>query len=127
MEVITKYVADDGTEFEFEDECLDYELKEKMKGIYGFKAYDSSAREIHPSDYDDLDDFATDMMFLKVTDVKGWEKFMDICDEKRVYFVDGVDEICEKGLFFFDEDHDYWTSWEAEYEKLRVIRRKMDY
>ena len=127
MEIITKYVADDGTEFEDEYQCLDYELKEKMKGIYGFKAYDSSAREIYPSDYDDLDDFATDMMFLKVTDVKGWEKFMDICDEKRVYFVDGVDEICEKGLFFFDEDHDYWTSWEAEYEKLRVIRRKMDY
>ena len=127
MEVITKYLANDGTEFEFEDECLDYELKEKMKGIYGFKAYDSNAQEIHPFDYDDLDDFITDMMFLKITDVKGWKEFLDICDEERVYLLDGVDDICEKGLFFFDEDHDYWTSWDYEYEKLRNIRRKMDY
>lgn len=127
MEVITKYVANDGTEFEFEDECLDYELKGKIKGIYGFKAYNRDAREIHPFDYDDLDDFATDMWFLKVTDIKGWKEFMEICDEERVYFLDGVDDICEKGLFFFDEDHDYWTSWEAEYEKLRNIRKKMDY
>ena len=127
MEVITKYLADDGTEFEFEDECLEYELKEKIKDIYGFKAYDRNGQEIHSFDYDDLDDFITDMMFLKITDVKGWEEFLDICDEERVYLLDGVDDIGEKGLFFFDEDHDYWTSWDYEYEKLRNIRRKMDY
>ena len=127
MTKVTKYIADDGTEFEFEDECLEYELKEKIKDIYGFKAYDRNGQEIHPFDYDDLDDFITDMMFLKITDVKGWEEFLDICDEERVYLLDGVDDIGEKGLFFFDEDHDYWTSWDYEYEKLRNIRRKMDY
>lgn len=127
MEVITKYLAFDGEEFEYEEECLDYERKEKLKDSYGFKAYDINAREIHPSDYADLDDFITDMKFLKITDVKGWDKFVDVCDENRTYLYDGMEEFCEKGLYFYDDENDYWESWEHEYEKLRNIRKKMDY
>ena len=127
MEKITKYVAFDGEEFEYEEECLDYERKEKTRNCYGFQAYDRMAREIHPTDYDDLDDFVTDMGYLKITDVKGRDEFVNICDDNRVYLYDGMEDFCEKGLYYFDEDKDYWYNWDFEYEKLRIIRRKMDY
>jgi hypothetical protein len=127
MTEITKFVADDGTEFEFEDECLEYELKAKVKDTYGFTVYDCYGKEIKPADYRDLDSFIDEARYIKITDIKGWDAFSDLCEENDVFFYDGMDDFCERGLYYFDDDHDYWVSWEAEYEKLRVIRRKMDY
>lgn len=127
MTEITKYMADDGTEFDFEDECLEYELEQKVKGIYGFKAYDCNGKEIKPSNYRDLDCFVSEARYIKVTDIKGWNEFSELCEESDVYFYDGMDDICEKGLYYYDEDHDYWENWEHEYEKLRAIRRKYDF
>lgn len=128
MKEITKYIADDGIEFDDEDECLDYERGIKIKKVYGFKAYDLQGKEIFPKDYvRDMDDFTYDVHYIKVTNIQGWEEFEDLCnDEFGTYFYDGLDEISETGLYFKD-DHDCWVSWEAEYEKLRVIRKKMDY
>ena len=129
MTEVTKYIADDGKEFDYEDDCLDYERGLKIKEIYGFKAYDRQGKEIFPKDYvKDMDDFVYDVCYIKVTNIQGWEEFEELCnDEFGTYFYDGLDEISETGLYFKDDDHDYWASWEAEYEKLRVIRKKMDY
>ena len=127
MTEITRYVAFDGEEFEYEDECLEYERKENLKNSYGFQAYDRNAREIHPTEYCDLEDFVNEMSFLKITDTNGWSDFVDLCDDNRVYFYDEMKEFCEKGLYYHDEDQDYWYNWDYEYEKLRNIRRKMDY
>jgi hypothetical protein len=127
MKKITKYLANDGTEFEFEDECLDYELKAKVREIYGFTVYDCDGKEIKPDDYRDLDCFIGEARYIKITDVKGWDEFSELCEENDVYFYDGMDDFYEKGLYYFDDDHDYWLNWDSEYEKLRTIRRKMDY
>lgn len=127
MEVITKYVANDGIEFDDEDECLEYELKVKVKNIYGFTIYDCNGKEIKPTDYRDLDCFIDEARYIKITDIKGWDAFSELCEENDVYFDYGMDDFYERGLYFFDDDHEYWVSWEAEYEKLRNIRRKMDY
>ena len=129
MEVITKYIADDRTEFDDEDECLDYERGLKIHKVYGFRAYDRQGKEIFPKNYvNDMDDFVYDVCYIKVENIKGWEEFETLCnDEFSTYFYDGLDSISETGLYFKDDDHDCWTNWEYEYEKLRAIRRKMDY
>ena len=129
MEVITKYIADDRTEFDDEDECLDYERGLKIHKVYGFRAYDRQGKEIFPKNYvSDMDDFVYDVCYIKVENIKGWEEFETLCnDEFSTYFYDGLDSISETGLYFKDDDHDCWTNWEYEYEKLRNIRRKMDY
>ena len=129
MKEITKYISDDGKEFDDEDECLDYERGIKIKKVYGFKAYDRQGKEIFPKDYvSDMDYFTYDAYYIKVTDIRGWEEFEELCrDEFDTYFCDGLEDISETGLYFKDDDHDYWTSWDYEYEKLRNIRRKMDY
>ena len=125
MEIITKYVAEDGTEFESEDACLDYELRNKK--FYGFVAYDCHKNQITIRDYSYLEDFVDDFRAVRVTDYEGWREFEQYCRENGVCFYDGLDSICEKGLYYFDDDHDYWLSWEYEYEKLRNLRRNFDY
>ena len=129
MTEITKYIADDGVEFDDEDECLDYERGIKILKVYGFKAYNRQGKEIFPKNYvKNMDDFKYDVYYLKIENIKGWEEFEELCREEfGSYFYDGLDEISEKGLYFKDDDHDYWVSWDYEYEKLRAIRRKMDY
>ena len=66
MEIITKYVADDGTEFENEDQCLDYELRNKK--FYGFIAYDCRKNQITIKNYSCLDDFVDDFRAVKIID-----------------------------------------------------------
>lgn len=129
MTEITKYIADDGKEFEDEDECLDYERGIKVLKAYGFRVYDRQGKEIFPKDYvKDMDEFSYDAYYIKVENIRGWEEFEDLCnDEFDTYFYDGLDEISETGLYFKDDDHDCWTNWDYEYEKLREIRKKMDY
>lgn len=129
MKEITKYIADDGKEFDDEDECLDYERGIKILKVYGFRAYDRQGKEIFPKDYvRNMDDFNYDACYIKVENIRGWEEFEELCiDEFETCFYDGLDNISENGLYYKDDDHDCWTSWDYEYEKLRNIRRKMDY
>jgi hypothetical protein len=50
----TIYIADDGKEFEDEDECLEYEKIEKMKAqnvINEIHAFDDNFKEINIKDY----------------------------------------------------------------------------
>lgn len=129
MKKITKYIADDGKEFDDEDDCLDYERGIKIKDIYGFKTYDRRGKEIFPKDYvSDMNVFSYDVCYIRVENIKGWEEFEKLCiDEFDTYFYNGLDEISEKGLYYKDDDSDCWVNWDYEYEKLRNIRRKMDY
>lgn len=129
MKKITKYIADDGKEFDDEDDCLDYERGIKIKDIYGFKTYDRQGKEIFPKDYvSNMTVFSYDVCYIRVENIKGWEEFEKLCiDEFDTYFYDGLDEISEKGLYYKDDDYDCWVNWDYEYEKLRNIRRKMDY
>ena len=125
MEMITKWIADDGEEFEDEDQCREHELRNKK--FYGFIAYDFRKEPISIKDYSCLEDFVDDFRAVKVTDYEGWREFEQYCRDDGVCFYDGLDDICERGLYFFDDDHDYWISWEYEYEKLRNLRRSFDY
>lgn len=129
MREITKYIADDGKEFDDEDDCLDYERGIKIKDIYGFKTYDQRGKEIFPKDYvSNMTEFSYDVCYIRVENIKGWEEFEKLCiDEFDTYFYNGLDEISEKGLYYKDDDYDCWVNWDYEYEKLRNIRRKMDY
>jgi hypothetical protein len=36
MKIVTKYIAEDGTEFEYEHECAEYEDVKEFRGIIDF-------------------------------------------------------------------------------------------
>lgn len=125
MTEIIMYEANDGTVFHSEEDCIKYERKSMP--CEGFIGYDYSGEVINPKDYYNLDEWKGDLTYLKVSDINGWNEFESYCHDEGTYFYDGLDDVRENGLYYFDEDHDYWMNWEAEYDKLREIRRKMNY
>lgn len=48
MKEVVNYIADDGTIFEDEDECREYERKIALKSYYGFKVFRYDFEEIEP-------------------------------------------------------------------------------
>lgn len=128
MKEITKYVANDGTEFENEYECLDYERTEGMKAIKGVKFFFENGKEI--TEYSNLEDLLNRSYFIIITDRNDFDKFEDLLyDEFDCnYWAEGWENLQGKtGLFYYDEYFDRWVSWDEQYDKLREIRRKMNY
>lgn len=128
MKEITKYIADDGTEFEDEDECLDYERTEKMKTIKGVKFFFENGKEI--SDYENFEDLLDRTFFIRITDKDDFDKFEEMLYNEISYYygTDGWRDLeNEIGLFFYDKDLDRWMNWDKQYDKLLEIRKKMGY
>lgn len=128
MREITKYIANDGTEFDNEDDCRYYEVTENMKTIKGVKFFFENGKEI--TDYSSLEDLLDSSYFIKITDENDFDKFEEIISDEfgGDYWADGWSSLRgETGLFYYDEDSIRWMSWDEQYDKLREIRRKMDY
>lgn len=128
MREITKYVANDGTEFDNEDECRYYEVTESMKTIKGVKFFFGNGEEI--TNYSSLEDLVDLSSFIKITDKNDFNKFEEMVFDElhRHYWAYGWDDLKDKtGLFYYDEVFDGWMSWDEQYDKLREIRRKLNY
>lgn len=66
MQEIIKYVANDGTEFEDEDECLDYERKTLFADFSngGLRAFNSNKKELSVENYTEVESLLDDSWFL---------------------------------------------------------------
>ena len=128
MREITKYVANDGTEFEDEEECRYYEMTEGMKTIKGVKFFSENGKEI--TNYSSLEDLLNSSYFIKITNENDFDKFEEIISDEfgGDYWADGWNSLRgETGLFYYDKDFERWISWDEQYDKLREIRRKIDF
>lgn len=124
MEKIVKYVAFDGTEFDDEDECLDYELETEAKEyIEHFALYDHNRKPIK---------FYADDQVLEHTN------YIVVKSEKAVSFLDDwmIDYGCYStigkaadlagienrvGLWMWSEVEETWVHWETEIAKMREL------
>ena len=124
MEKIVKYVAFDGTEFDYEEDCADYELETKAKEyIEYFALYDINRKPIK---------FCADGRVLDYT------CYITVKDEKAISFLDdwmiaygccctiGKSAKCEDienrvGLWMWCEKEDTWVQWETEITKMREL------
>jgi hypothetical protein len=123
------YYADDGTEFESEEACHNYErrLHDLMHEHqhFGFYAYNSDGNEVDFSEYDleSLEDAFQDISYLKFDSQKAIEVFLK---QARYY------GLCELGEdlkrqpvvgehYFYDWDKDKWVCLEDKYKELDKI------
>ncbi len=131
MTEITKYLADDGTEFEDKDECLDYERKQKLGDLKGLKFYDSDFNELTIDQAENCEQLISDAYYIKCTDGNDLDNFKEVLDEEYCgwsgFDCAGWRNVDREGLFFFDKDSDCWMSWDEWYDKLRDIRKKLNY
>ena len=109
MRKITYYVADDGTEFDTEEECTSYEsIANSLPGIVGF---DHNARFLDPAKTS-ADDIATSSFYFFITDAKkAGESFEYMSD----YYGVEVPAVFESGDFMkYDEKADRWVCAEKD-------------
>jgi hypothetical protein len=124
MEKIVKYVAFDGTEFDYEEDCVDYELETEAKEyIEYFTLYDINRKPIK---------FCADSRVLDYT------CYITVKDEKAISFLDNwmieygccctisKSAKCEDienrvGLWMWCEKEDTWVHWETEIAKMHEL------
>lgn len=128
MEIIIKYIADDGTEFKDEEECLNYERVETVKALQGVKFFFENGKEI--TDYSNLEDLLERSFIIRITNKNDFDKFEEMFYNELGchYWAAGWNSLQgETGLFFYEEEFDRWMSWDEWYDKLQEIRRTMNY
>ena len=101
MMEITRYMADDGTEFETEEECILYELKPLFEALSatGFKAFNYYNESLL---YDDCFIELDSMYYLNIPTVKAKDLLATIID-KLEYSLDAIYGITDPGIYYFDE------------------------
>jgi hypothetical protein len=102
MMEITRYVADDGTEFETEEECMSYELKPLFEalGATGFKTFNRYYESLfHNNSFTDLQN----MHFLNIPNIEAKKLLITIIDKMGYDSRDILYGITEPGIYYFDE------------------------
>ena len=114
------YIADDGAEFEDEDECLDYERAMKFDSIEkDITFWDEHFRKLSI----DNPELADDAFYVKVDTEKAYDWFNNYLYEEG--FTTLADCITPRpkltGLYFYDSKNDVWKQLEGELDTLYWI------
>ena len=124
MEKITKYVAFDGTEFDYKEDCAEYEFLESAKEYAdSFSLYDMARKPLKVS-YNEETLSNTIFIIIKearaVPFLDNW--MIDNCfDENIGRVANRLDiENCI-GLWIWDSEEDTWKHWETEIAKMREL------
>lgn len=120
MKQITKWIANDGKEFTYEEDCYEYEatLKCGVLTENDIKVWDATGKliELLPNTIDEID-------YVEFFTEKGWEVFNEMCTEQGYDGVDGWFGY-NPGLYYYGEEG-RWRSWTQEYLDLIAIRSKL--
>ena len=122
MEKIITYVAFDGTQFDDEDECAEYEFLESAKEYTdGFTLYNEAREPIKISfDRDVLDKIS----FVIIKEEKAIPFLDDWMINNGFYEIIGANCLNIKsriGLWIWDDKEDTWKHWETEMSKMREL------
>lgn len=99
MKIIATYVAFDGTRFDDEFDCMDYEFTLQMKDCK-IRAYDSKRHRVN--DWYDIDGYSNVHRII-VSDEKDLDDIRRVCEYAGIY-----NEVNSIGTWVYDEDEDNW-------------------
>ena len=122
MRELHLYVANDGTEFEDEEECLAYETAQTVKTLKGKVALLDADFKIIPLDILEKWDRA---YFIFVKDMSALHELRDVWDWDLTglyppEFLNGD----TAGLFAYDDDADAWYHMGTRLQNLQAIADK---
>lgn len=122
MQEVIKYVADDGTEFEEEDECLDYERKTLLANFSyrGLRAFNGNKQELSVENYTEIESLLDISWFLIIPN-KIKDEFAEALQEEVghnsfSYCIDDSED--DENLFYWDDQEDCWKNYKYELAKL---------
>lgn len=122
------YYADDGTEFETEQECRDYELKtaDFFEECVNVRAYDDNRNVVDFRDYDIecMEDAFQDIWFIQFTTQKAIDLFLEKGQHEfgLLYIDEDIHRDVKVGeRYFYDTDKDEWVCLEDRQKELDKI------
>lgn len=104
MTEVIKYIADDGTEFEDEQECVEYEFSCEAEKLEG-RVWLFSSRQI-PLDIQDYSSYE-DAYYIFLADDQASCTLEALWPDFCCYFPRNLRD-AKKGLWAYDEDYDSW-------------------
>jgi len=122
------YYADDGTEFETEKECRDYELK--TADFFGecahVLAYDDYGRKIdfNKFEMENMENAFQDIWHIQFNTQKAIDLFCEIGQHQYglLYIEDDIRRAIKVGeRYYYDTDEDVWRCLEDSYKELDKI------
>lgn len=122
MQEVIKYVADDGTEFEDEDECLDYERKTLLVNFSyrGLRAFDCNKKELPVENYTEVGSLLDDSWFLIIPNIvkDDFAEAMRDEDWHSDFYCCINDSEDDENLFYWDDEQDCWKNYKYELATL---------
>lgn len=125
MKEVTFYVANDGTQFDDEVDCMKYEAS-LIAELDGLKAYTSRLEEIElkDKDLDGLSDVIEIACYLKIVDANKATVLFDIMDD--IYGITHPTMLEDGQIWTYSEETDGWEELTKWLEELRVIVGKIN-
>ena len=132
IEKIT-YIADDGTEFDYEDECHEYELAQEILPLFeNVQMWNECEEPIPiPTCLEEIENVLEEMYFVRGSDVEAlWEAIYDSDMEHKMLNYDSFrDEVYganDTDLLMYDGDRDCWVNVNRVFDECRKILRNFN-
>lgn len=114
--MIIRYVADDGREFESENDCLEYERKAYIKKFSKeIRMFDPSGNRVP------VENGITDVFYLEVTTDEAAEAFEKFYNDSFTPW--DWNEMPKAGKWYYDENDDNWYLVQDLIDKVREIEK----
>ena len=121
METITIYVAEDGTKFDDERECIDYEDKMLIQKLYdlGMRFYDCDFKQIEKENIVE----SKDIVYIYIPSEETYNLFVSAVD-KYLFNIEIV--YTNDGYYYYNPIADYYESLEGKLKHLLYVKKSLE-
>ena len=121
METITIYVAEDGTKFDDERECIDYEDKMLIQKLYdlGMRFYDCDFKQIEKENIVE----SKDIVYIYIPSEETYNLF-DSAVDKYLFDIEIV--YTNDGYYYYNPIADYYESLEGKLKHLLYVKKSLE-
>lgn len=122
------YIADDGTEFEYEDDCCEYETAQELLPLFeNVQMWDCCEKPIPtPTCWDEIETALDEMHFIRGSGIEElWDAIYNADLEHQMLDYDSfrneVFTANDTDLLMFDGDADCWVNVNSLFDEYRRI------
>lgn len=122
------YIADDGTEFDYEDECRDYEMAQEILPLFeNVQMWDDCENPIAtPTDWEEIENALEELHYIRGSGVEElWDAIYNADLENQMLdyesFRSEVESADATDLLMFDGDADCWVNVNYLFDEYRKI------
>lgn len=121
METITIYVAEDGTKFDDERECIDYEDKMLIQKLYdlGMRFYDCEFKQIEKENIVN----SKDIVYFYIPNEEAYNSFVSALD-KYLFEINIV--YTNNGYYYYNPITEDYESLEGKLKHLLYVKKSLE-